>query len=71
VNSQTLARNLKHIATTRHISQRQLGEWIGLSRSSMEDRLHGRTPFTIDQAITIARHLKIPLSELLGQDSTQ
>lgn len=41
---------------------------LGLAQTPFSDRMRGRTPFTLAEAIKIARLLDISLDELVGDD---
>ncbi|MFZ2172766.1 MAG: helix-turn-helix transcriptional regulator [Rhodococcus sp. (in: high G+C Gram-positive bacteria)] len=65
-----VADNVRGEAARKRISQRQLGEAIGLSQQSLSRRLLGRTAFDVNELSAIAEYLDIPVSTLISENST-
>jgi len=45
--------------------QTHLANQIGISRSGLIDKYHGKTPFTVENLVLIARALEVPVADLL------
>ncbi|MDO8107132.1 helix-turn-helix transcriptional regulator [Isoptericola sp. b441] len=56
---------VRQVLRERHLSQEQLGEVLGLSQQAVSDRLRGRTRFSLRDLDALARHLGVPVAELL------
>lgn len=63
--SQLLGRNVRAEMVRRGVSQDALARRLGKSQAAVSKRLRGESPISIDEAVTIARHLDVPLSALL------
>lgn len=60
-----LSKNLKAFRTVRKLSQVEFAQEIGISKSTLQDIEHGKSP-TLDTVQCISQHLGIPLSVLLS-----
>ena len=61
----------ERISTAVRLDDRNGTEWaitLGMSRQSLSDRLRGRTPWTLADAVTIASTLAISLDRLVGDE---
>lgn len=59
---------LIHHARSCTLTGTDWGALLGLGRVAWSDRLRGRTPFTLSDAIVIAHHLEESLDALVGDD---
>lgn len=62
---QNLSKNLKAYRTLRKQTQLEFAQEIGISKSTLQDIEHGKSP-TLDTVQCISQHLGIPLSILLS-----
>lgn len=51
----------------RKLTQGDVARWLGISQASVSDRLKGKTPFRIDELMTIAEEIGIPLAAMLTE----
>lgn len=63
--SQLLGRNVRAEMVRRGVSQEALARRLGKSQAAISKRLRGEQPITVDEAVTIADHLDVPLASLL------
>jgi transcriptional regulator with XRE-family HTH domain len=62
-----IAANVRaELARGKHPHQ-DIAELLGLSRMSIHRRLTGETPFRADELGKIAKHIGVPVAELLGE----
>lgn len=47
------------------ITNRMIGRQLGMSDSGIGRRLNGELPFTVEQIVTVARLLNVPLTQLV------
>ena len=45
--------------------QKDVAAWIGVHPSQVTGRMHGRIEWRLSELITIAKHLRVPISALL------
>jgi transcriptional regulator with XRE-family HTH domain len=64
--SATVGANVKAELARRSISQKTLGEHLGLSQVSVSTRIRGRTPFDVNELHKTADFLNVPVSVLLA-----
>lgn len=60
--------NVKHLRTSKKISQQSLADKIGVDRSTVSRIENGEIETTIDNAIKIANILEVPLNDLVSKD---
>ncbi len=60
--------NVKHLRTSKNISQQSLADKIGVDRSTVSRIENGEIETTIDNAIKIADTLGVPLNDLVSKD---
>lgn len=63
--SKIVGRNIRAEMVRRGISQDAIANLLGLSQPAVSARLRGETRITMDDAATIAGHLRVPMSVLL------
>lgn len=51
----------------RGVSQTRVAERLGISQSAVSARLSGRTPFDVNELVTIADFLGVPVTALIGE----
>jgi transcriptional regulator with XRE-family HTH domain len=54
----------------RQVSGRKLAEALGWSFTTTARRLNGSSPFDIDELVTVASFLGVPVGDLLPQQAT-
>ena len=57
---------IKSLMEEKSISQRELGEHIGIKSSTLSQKLSGEHAFTIPELIDVANYLDVPIERLLG-----
>jgi transcriptional regulator with XRE-family HTH domain len=63
--SHIVGRNIRAEMVRRGISQAAIAKLLDISQAAVSARLRGETRITMDDAATIAAHLKVPMSVLL------
>ncbi len=56
--------NVRAEMARRGLSQTWLSDALGLSQTAVSRRLYGRTPWSIDELVTVAAQLRVPLEVL-------
>jgi transcriptional regulator with XRE-family HTH domain len=51
----------------RRVSQKQLGEALGLAQPTMSKRMNGKIPFDLDELDAIAEFFDVPITDLFGR----
>ena len=51
-------------------SQKDVAAWIGVHPSQVTGRMQGRIEWRLPELITIAKHLRVPISTLLDDSET-
>jgi transcriptional regulator with XRE-family HTH domain len=65
-----IAENVRAAKARRRVSDADIAEAIGLSRSAINDRMNNRAKFQIDELQAIAAYLDVPLEQLLAPTTT-
>lgn len=65
--SQRLSREIRACMARQEMSQQALAEAIGVSRTTLGQKLAGRTEFTVGEVDAIAQQFGISVSELLDR----
>lgn len=47
------------------VEQKQVAAWLGFHPSQVTKRMHGDIEWRLSELITIAKHLRVPISALL------
>ena len=63
-----LNKNVKHLRTSKGISQQDLADKVGIDRSTISRIENNEIDTTVDNALKIAEVLKVTLADLLGKD---
>lgn len=63
--SEILGRNVRAEMVRKGVSQEALANRLQKSQAAVSKRLRGETPMSINEAVTVARHLGVPLAVLL------
>lgn len=63
----SVADNVRAELARRRVRQVDLADILGISRTAAHRRLTGQIPFDVDQLRTVADHLGVSASELLGE----
>ena len=69
--TEPLASNLRAEMARRRLSQTETAAHIGLSYASFNDRLRGRTPFSVDQLLALANLFGVGVSDLVANSAAQ
>lgn len=64
--TQIVGANVRAETARKRVSQRQMGAALGISHASVSARLSGRTPIDINELVTMATLLEVPLATLLA-----
>jgi transcriptional regulator with XRE-family HTH domain len=62
--TQRVAENARAEVARSGLAQSSLAATLGLKQQSLSRRLHGRTPFSVDEAFAVADLLGVPASEI-------
>lgn len=60
---------LKELRLSRNLSQRQLGEIVGLKPQAINDMEHNRIKTTLDRACALADYFNVSLDYLVGRSN--
>jgi transcriptional regulator with XRE-family HTH domain len=60
-----LARNVRGEMARKGFTQARVGAALGVTQSSVSARLRGKASFSIDELVTLAHLLDVPLDRLL------
>lgn len=63
----SVAETVRAIREARGFSQGQVARWLGISPVAYGHYERGRTLFTVEQIMLLARHLRVPVSYLFGE----
>ncbi len=66
--TQRVAGQIRSILGRRQLSRRWLAGEIGMPVTSMNRRLRGEQPFTVDELTAVARVLEVPTTSLFPAD---
>lgn len=64
--TERVAEEVRALMARRRVTQAQLGAVLHMSQVSVSERLHGKTPWTLRDIETLARHFDISPAVLLG-----
>jgi transcriptional regulator with XRE-family HTH domain len=67
--SHEVAATIRAELARRRIPQARLAQLLGMTQVSVSRRLTGQTPITVDELVTIAGFLELPISQLLKDDA--
>lgn len=62
--ARTVAGRIRGLVFEAGISQEELAERVGLSSRAMSNRIHGKTPFRLNELEAIARELNTTVAAL-------
>jgi transcriptional regulator with XRE-family HTH domain len=65
--SAAVGANVRAEMARRRISQKTLGEHLGLGQVSISARLAGRTPFDVNELVSIAAFLGVTVDVLMAE----
>lgn len=65
--TQVIGANVRAELARANRSQAWLGEHLGVSQGQVSARLAGRTPIDVNELVTIAGLLAVPVATLLGE----
>lgn len=67
INDKTFSDRLKSIRIANGLSQKALGEIIGIKPQTINDMEHGRIKTTLDRAIALADYFDVSIDYLVGR----
>lgn len=62
-----VAARVRAIAAQNRTTQQQVAAVLNMSEMAMSRRMNGRTPFTPEELITLARHFAVPAGYFFGE----
>ncbi|MDI6911450.1 helix-turn-helix transcriptional regulator [Nocardioides sp.] len=65
-DQEAIAANVRAAKARRRVTDADIANAIGASRSAINDRMNGRAKFQIDELQRIAAFLDVPLEQLLA-----
>lgn len=65
--TETVADNVRAEVARARLTQARIAHTLGVSQQAVSSRLNGRTPFALEELVSLAALLDVPLSTLLGQ----
>lgn len=69
MNADQIAGEKIHLLMRRRgIAQAELAPHLGIDQSSMSKKLYGKRTWTLDELLTVARVLDVPITDLLPDD---
>lgn len=69
MNNNFFSQRVKELRTAKNLSQKSLGEAIGISMQTINDIENGRSHTTLERAITLADFFEVTLDYLVGRSN--